>query len=65
MFDRLGANEARLGPDDELAENRIFTSKSTLNWIICDWSVMKNVQYWIQKSYKIRLIMKCKERSCP
>jgi hypothetical protein len=31
MFDRLGTNEARLGLDDELAENKIFTSKSTLN----------------------------------
>jgi hypothetical protein len=31
MFDRLGANEARLGLDDELAENRIFASKSALN----------------------------------
>jgi hypothetical protein len=31
MFDRLGANEARLGLDDELAGNRIFASKSALN----------------------------------
>jgi hypothetical protein len=36
MFDRLGANEARLGLDDELAENRIFASKSTLNSVISD-----------------------------
>jgi hypothetical protein len=36
MFDRLSANESRFGSDDELAENRIFTSKSALNWIICD-----------------------------
>jgi hypothetical protein len=64
-FDRLGVNESRLGLDDELAENKIFTSKSALNWIICDWSVRKNVQYWVQKSYKIRFIMKCKEESCP
>jgi hypothetical protein len=53
MFDRLGANEARLGLDDELAENRIFASKSALNWVICDWSVRKNIQCWVQKSYKI------------
>jgi hypothetical protein len=32
MFDHLGANEARLGLDDELAENKIFTSKLTLNY---------------------------------
>jgi hypothetical protein len=44
MFDRLGANEARLGIEDELAENRIFASKSTLNWVISDWNVRKNVQ---------------------
>jgi hypothetical protein len=31
MFDRLGANEARLGPNDELPENKIFISKSALN----------------------------------
>jgi hypothetical protein len=36
MFDHLGANESRLGHDDELAENKIFASKSALNWIICD-----------------------------
>jgi hypothetical protein len=36
MFDRLGANESRLGLGDELAENIIFASKSVLNWIICD-----------------------------
>jgi hypothetical protein len=36
MFDRLGANEVRLGSDDELAENKIFASKSDLNWIIYD-----------------------------
>jgi hypothetical protein len=47
MFDRLSANESRLGLDDKLAENRIFTSKSALNWIICDWSVRKNVQCWV------------------
>jgi hypothetical protein len=47
MFDRLGANEFRLGPDNELAENKIFASKSVLNWVICDWSVVKtfNVGY--------------------
>jgi hypothetical protein len=64
MFDRLGANEARLGLDVELAENRIFASKSVLNWVISDWSVRKNVQCWVQKSCKTRLIMKCKEESC-
>jgi hypothetical protein len=47
MFDRLGANESRLGLDDELAENRIFASISALNWVICDWSVRKNVQCWV------------------
>jgi hypothetical protein len=36
MFDRLGANETRLGLDNELAKNRIFASKSALNWVICD-----------------------------
>jgi hypothetical protein len=36
MFDRLGANEDRLRPNDELTENRIFVSKSVLNWIIYD-----------------------------
>jgi hypothetical protein len=36
MFDRLGANESRLGLDDELTENKIFASKLALNWIICD-----------------------------
>jgi hypothetical protein len=65
MFDRLGVNESRLGHDDELAENRIFASKSALNGVICDWSVRKNVQCWVQESYKTRLIMKCKEESCP
>jgi hypothetical protein len=65
MFDRLYANESQLGPDDELAENRIFVSKSTLNWVICNWSVRKNVQCWVQENYKIRLIMKYKEESCP
>jgi hypothetical protein len=53
MFDRLGANEFRLGPDDELDENRIFASKLVLNWVIYDWSARKNIQYWVQKSYKI------------
>jgi hypothetical protein len=52
MFDRLGANEARLGLDDELVENRIFASKSVFNLVICDWSVRKNVQCWVQESYK-------------
>jgi hypothetical protein len=65
MFDRLGPNESRLGPDDELAKNRIFISKSALSWIIYDLSVRKNVQCWVQENYKIRLIMKCKEESCP
>jgi hypothetical protein len=41
MFDRLGANESRLGPDDELVKNRIFASKSALNWVIYDWSIRK------------------------
>jgi hypothetical protein len=45
MFDHLGANESR--HDDELAENRIFVSKSALNLVICDWSVRKNVQCWV------------------
>jgi hypothetical protein len=48
MFNRLGANEARLGSDDELVENRIITSKSALNWVIYDCSVRKrtfNVEY--------------------
>jgi hypothetical protein len=36
MFDCLGVNESLLGPNDELAENRIFASKSALNWVICD-----------------------------
>jgi hypothetical protein len=45
MFRHLGANEVRLGLDDELAENRIFVSKSVLNWVIYDWSVRKIVQY--------------------
>jgi hypothetical protein len=53
MFDRLGANKARLGPDDELAENNIFASTSALNWVICDWSVRKkSVQYLVQKVIK-------------
>jgi hypothetical protein len=52
MFDRLDANEAQLGLDYELAENRIFASKSDLNWIISDRSVRKNVQCWVQESYK-------------
>jgi MuDR family transposase len=64
-FDRLSANESLLGLDDKLAENKIFALKSTLNWIIYDLSVRKNVQCWVQKSYKTRLIMKCKEKSCP
>jgi hypothetical protein len=64
MFDRLGENKSRLVPDYELAKNRIFASKSALSWIICDWSVKKNVQCWVQESYKIRLIMKYKEESC-
>jgi hypothetical protein len=61
MFDRLGANESLLGLDDKLAENKIFASKSALNWVICDWSARKNIQCWVQESYKIQLIMKCKE----
>jgi hypothetical protein len=65
MFDRLGANESLLRLDDELAENKIFSSKSALNWVICDWSVRKNVQCLVQESCKTRLIMKCKEGSCP
>jgi hypothetical protein len=65
MFDRLYANESQLGPDDELAENRIFVSKSTLNWVIYNWSVRKNVQCWVQESNKIRLIMKYKKERCP
>jgi hypothetical protein len=65
MFDRLDANESLLGPNDELAENRIFASKSALNWVICDWSVRKNVQCWVQESCKTQLIMKCKEGNCP
>jgi hypothetical protein len=65
MFDRLGANESLLGLDDELAENRIFASKSALNWVLCDWSVRKNIQCFVQESCKTRLIMKCKEESCP
>jgi hypothetical protein len=36
MFNHLGANEGRLGANDELAENRIFISKSVLNWVIYD-----------------------------
>jgi hypothetical protein len=52
MFDRLGANESLLGSDDELAENRIFASKSALNWVICYWSVRKKVQCWVQESCK-------------
>jgi hypothetical protein len=63
MFDRLDANESRLGPGDELAENRICASKSALNWVICDWSVRKNIQCLVQKNYKTRLIMKCKEEN--
>jgi hypothetical protein len=43
MFDYLDANESRLGPDDELAKNRIFASKLALKWIIYDWSVKKNI----------------------
>jgi hypothetical protein len=65
MFDRLGVNESLLGLDDELAENKIFTSKSGLNWVICHWSVRKNVQCRVQESCKTRLIMKYKEGSCP
>jgi hypothetical protein len=65
MFDRLCANESRLEHDDELAENKIFASKSALNWVICDWSVRKNIQCWVQESCKTRLIMKYKEDSCP
>jgi hypothetical protein len=53
MFDHLGANESRLGLDDELAENTLFASKSVLNWVIFNWSVRKNVQYWVQESCKI------------
>jgi hypothetical protein len=48
ILDHLGANESQLGPDDELAENKIFASKLSLSWIICDWSVRKNVQCWVQ-----------------
>jgi hypothetical protein len=44
MFDRLGANKVWLWSDDELAENKIFASKSILNWVIWDCSVRKNVQ---------------------
>jgi hypothetical protein len=36
MFDHLGANESLLGLGNELAENKIFASKSALNWIIYD-----------------------------
>jgi hypothetical protein len=36
MFDHLGANESLLVLDDELAENKIFASKSALNWVVCD-----------------------------
>jgi hypothetical protein len=43
MFNRFGANKDQWGPDDELAENRIFASKSVLNWVIYDWSVRKNI----------------------
>jgi hypothetical protein len=50
IFDRLGAIESLLGLDDELAENKIFASKSALNWVICDWSVRKNVQCWVQEN---------------
>jgi hypothetical protein len=65
MFGRLGENKFRLGPDDELAENKIFTSKSALNWVIYDWSVRKNIQYWIQESCKTRFVIKYKEESFP
>jgi hypothetical protein len=41
IFDRLGAYKSWLGLDDELVENRIFASKSALNWVIYDWSVRK------------------------
>jgi hypothetical protein len=50
IFDRLGANESLLDFDNELDENKIFASKSALNWIICDWSVRKNIQCWVQES---------------
>jgi hypothetical protein len=65
IFDCLGANESLLDFDNELDENKIFASKSALNWIICDWSVRKNIQCWVQESWKTRLIMKYKEGSCP
>jgi hypothetical protein len=52
MFDRLGVNKSLLGLDDELAENKIFASKSDLNWVIYDWIVRKNVQCWVQESCK-------------
>jgi hypothetical protein len=43
MFDCLGASEGRSRPDDELAEDKLFSSKASLIWIINDWSVKKNV----------------------
>jgi hypothetical protein len=43
MFYSLSANNSRLGPNHELDENKIFDSKLTLNWIIYDWSVKKNL----------------------
>jgi hypothetical protein len=46
MFDYLGANEDRSRPDDKLAKNILFSSKSVLIWIINDWSVKKNIQCW-------------------
>jgi hypothetical protein len=56
MFDRLGANESRLGPDGELAENRIFASKSALSWIIYDWSVKKTFNVGYNKVVKHDLL---------
>jgi hypothetical protein len=64
MFDYLSAYEGRLKPDDELAEDILFSSKAVLIWIINDWSVKKNVQCWTQDSSKIKLIMKCKVWDC-
>jgi hypothetical protein len=62
MFDHIGANESRLGPDDKLAKNKIFVSKSTLNWVICDWSIRKNVQCWYKKVIKHDLLWNIKKR---
>jgi hypothetical protein len=56
IFDRLGANESRLGLDDELAENRIFASKSVLNWVICDWTMRKTFNVGYKKVVKHDLL---------